>query len=100
MNLGVLGADGFGGQVSEDEAGIGAVGQANATRRPHSKRMAAVNSLELMALGSPMGEGCEDQEARHEAEGTGCKGVSGLEGGTVPCWPHGSRQPRHLTAER
>ena len=76
MDLGVLLADGFSGYVHEEKAGIGTVRQTDTSRRAHSKRMAAVDPLELVALGSAMGKGCEDQEARHEAEGSGRQGVS------------------------
>ena len=78
MNLGVLGPDCLGGQVSEENAGIGAEGEANATRRAQAKGNAAVDPLEPVALRPAMGEGCEDLEARHEAKRTGRQGVYGL----------------------
>jgi len=45
--------------------------------------MTTVDTLESMVFGSAMGEGREDENARHEAEGTGRQGVHGLERGEV-----------------
>ena len=79
MNFPVLGADRLGRQVSEEKTRVGPVGETNTSSCAQSKRMAAIDSLELVALGSAMGEGREDQNARHEAEGSGRQGVYGLE---------------------
>jgi hypothetical protein len=58
MNLGVLGADRFGGEVSEEKAGIGTERQTESSRRAHPHGMAAVDPLESVALGPAMGECC------------------------------------------
>jgi hypothetical protein len=79
MNLGVLGSDGFGGQISEEQPGIGAVGQSDASRCAHAKAMTTVDPLESVALRPAMGECGEDQDARHEAQSPGRQSTLGLE---------------------
>lgn len=71
MDLGVLGPDGFGGEVSEEKAGIGTERQTDSSRRAHPHGMAAADPVKVVALWLTVGEGCEDQEARHESEGSG-----------------------------
>jgi hypothetical protein len=79
MNLGVLGSDGFGGQIREEQPGIGTVRQSDASRCAQAKGMPAVDPLESVTFGSAMGEGGEDQEPRHEAESSGRQSTLGLE---------------------
>ena len=100
MELGALGPDHFGGQPGEEETGIGAVGQTDASRRAHAKAMPPVDPLEPVDGWFAVRKSRENQDTRHEAEGTGCKSVSGLERETVPCCPYASHQRQHLTAER
>ena len=66
-----LGPDRLCGQVGKKQPRIGTVGEADAPRCAQAKGMPAVDPLESVALWPAMGEGGEDQEARHEAEGTG-----------------------------
>jgi len=79
MDLGALGPDHFGGQPGEEETGIGAVGQTDASRRAHAQRMATIDALELVALRPAMGEGGEYENARHEAQGTSRSGINRFE---------------------
>ena len=64
MDLAVLCSDRFGRQPRQEEAGIGAVRQSDASRRAHPQRMAAIDSLESVALRPAMGECREYQNAR------------------------------------
>ena len=79
MNLGVLGTNRFGRQVSEEEPGIGTVGKTISSRCAHLEGLPTVDPLESVALGLAMGESCEDKETRHEAEGPGRERVRRLE---------------------
>ena len=100
LDLGILGPNRFSGQVGEEKARVGAVGKADASGCGPSQRMATVDALELMALRPAMGKGSKNQEAGHEAESTGRKSVSGLEGETVSRCPYGCHRRQHLTTER
>jgi hypothetical protein len=90
----------FGGQISEEQPGIGAVRKADAAARGEPKGVATVDSREPVARRPAMGESGEDQEAWHEAESTGRQGVYGLEREEVLCGTHGRHQRQHLTAEK
>ena len=79
LDLGTLGPDGFGGEVSEEKARIDTVRKPDVSRSGHSKRIPTVDALEPVAFGSAMGEGREDQEAWHEAQGTSRSGINRFE---------------------
>jgi len=79
LDLGALGADRFGGQVSEEKAGIGAIRETDASERGKPKGVPTVDPLESGALRPTMGERGEDENARHEAECPGRQSVLGLE---------------------
>jgi hypothetical protein len=100
MNLGTLGTNRFGGQVSEEKAGIGTVRQSDASRCAHAKAMTTIDPLESVALRPAMGECGEDQDARHEAERAGRKSVHGLERREALRLAQGSHQRQHLTTQR
>jgi len=87
LDLETLGPDRLSGQVREKQSGIGTERQAESSRRAHPHGMTTVDPFESVALLPAMGEGGHDQKSWHEAEGTGCKSVSGLERETVPCLP-------------
>jgi len=71
IDLGALPANSSGGQIDEDEAGIGPIGKTERATRLEPQGIAPIDSLESMCRRSPMGQGREDQDAGHEAEGTG-----------------------------
>jgi len=62
--------------------------------------MPPVDPLESVAFGSAMGESREDQEARHEAQGTGCEGVLGLEAQEVLRGSKVGHQRQHPATQR
>jgi hypothetical protein len=71
MNLGALGPNGSSGQVDEDEARVDAIRKTDGTPRLEQQGVTAIDSLEPVSSRATMGEGGEDKEARHEAEGAG-----------------------------
>ena len=74
-----LGPDRFCGQVGKKQPRIGTVGETDAPRCAQAKGMPAVDPLESVTFGSAVGEGGQDQDARHEAESSGRQSTLGLE---------------------
>ena len=79
LDLGALGADRFGGQVSEEKASVRAVGEPDESMTGQAKAVSAIDPLESVAVGPAMGEDGQHQKPRHEAEGPGRKRVRRLE---------------------
>ena len=80
VEVAAAGADGLGGEPGEDEARVGAVGEADGRRRVHVEAEAAVDALELVGAGAAVGQGGLDEDPGHEAEGVGGAGVLGFDG--------------------
>lgn len=68
VELGALGAQGFGVQPGENEPGIGSVPQAYRWRGNQVKRVAAVDALKLVRSRPAVGESGLDEDPSDEAD--------------------------------
>ena len=71
VELGASGAQGLGVQPSQNETGVGSVGQASRAWCAHIESDTTVDALELMVPRTTVGESRLNEESRHEAQGTG-----------------------------
>ena len=80
VELAAAGTNGLGGEPGEDEARVGAVGEADRRWRVHVEGEVAVDALELMGARAAVGQGGLNEDSRHEADGVGGAGVLGVYG--------------------
>ncbi len=80
IDLAALRANGLCRQVSEDKAGIDAVGKADRSTGFEPQRVAAVHSLELICLRLAVRKGSENEHSWHETESAGLVNISNFDG--------------------